>query len=188
MQLFHAVLFGIILSVDSFSAAFAMGFRSHTVGDAFKYCAISAISAGGMAVLGFFFGHIIISKISAYDHWIAFFLLIVVGLHMIFEAIRKIRQSKTKAKKTKEPENFYGALRILLVSFITSLDALGVGMGLGVAGKSWLLYSFVIGMGALMATFVGLRLARVFSENFGPRCEIVGGLVLIILAFPMLNL
>lgn len=177
------ILVGLVLSADSFSAAVAMGMRPFTKKDALKFAFMSGAAEGLVALLGAEAGEHLISKIKAYDHWIAFTLLLAVSLHMAYEAIQDLRN-----KEKKEHENFHGILKILIVSFATSLDAFGVGIGLGIAKDSITPYIISIGFFAFISTIVGLYLAKKISKRFGPVISLIGALILIIIAFQMLKI
>mgnify|MGYP002868291998 CR=1 FL=1 len=180
MELLSAFIFSLALSVDSFSAAFGLGFRPHTRKEALAFALSSGLSEGLLALIGLYFGKYIVAHFAAYDHWIAFVLLFVVGLRLFWEALR--------AKKPEAPQSFHRPAKILLISFATSLDALGVGMGLGIVGKPILLYSPLIALFAFLSTLLGLKLAQRLGSNFGPKIEAIGGIVLMGLAFQMLKI
>jgi putative Mn2+ efflux pump MntP len=56
-----------------------------------------------------------------------------------------------------------------LVSAITRLDSLGVGVSLGIVNKPIGLYSTAIGVGAFVSTYLGLFLARRLSGQLGSK-------------------
>ncbi len=178
------LLIGLILSADSFSAAVALGSRPFTIKDALKF----ALSSGGAEALatliGALVGTTIIKKFEAYDHWVAFSLLMAVAIHMAIEGISEMRSKGDKPQQL----NFHSFIKILIVSFATSLDALGVGIGLGVAQKNITPFIISIGLWAFFATLAGLYLARRLSKKFGPIMTLVGSLVLGVLAFEMLKI
>lgn len=180
VELFSAIIFSVALSVDSFSAAFGLGFRPHTRKEAMAFALSSGLSEGLLALLGLYFGKYIVAHFAAYDHWIAFSLLFIVGLRLFWEAIG--------SKKPEPPQKFHRPAKILLISFATSLDALGVGIGLGIVGKPILLYSPLIALFAFLSTLLGLKLAQRLGASFGPKIEAVGGLILMGLAFEMLKI
>ena len=184
---FEVLIVGLVLSADSFSAAIAMGHRPFSEKDAFKF----ALSSGGaealVATVGAIAGKKIISQFAAIDHWIAFGLLLLVALHMGYEGICGLLNKEGKEGK-EEVLNFHSFTKILIVSFATSLDAFGVGIGLGIQSKP--IYPFIISIGlwAFITTIIGLHLARKLSEKFGPIMNIVGALVLIIMSIKMLEI
>lgn len=136
------------------------------------------------AFVGFWAGANVISVIAAYDHWIAFGLLAGVAAHMAFEGIQELRSAETQSQEL----NFHGFVKVLLVSFATSLDAFGVGVGLGLAGKDIAPFLLSIGLWAFVATLVGLYLARKLSRKFGPIFTLMGAVVLGVIAIQMLEI
>jgi putative Mn2+ efflux pump MntP len=175
------LVFALVLSIDSFSAAFAMGFRHFSARRAFSFAFSSAVAEGGATALGFLLGRFAKDLIVNYDHWVAFSLLAAVGLHMIWEALHG-----EDADDESDDARTHGLARILFISTVTSIDSLGVGVGLGLAKQNVLDYSLAIAAGAFAATYLGLALARRMPQSFGSRLEILGGGVLIALGFRML--
>jgi putative Mn2+ efflux pump MntP len=185
MPITEVIALGLVLSADSFSAAVAMGARPFKRNDALKFAA----SSGGAEVLatigGFFAGTHVISLISSVDHWIAFGLLAVVAIHMAVEGINGLRNKHLEAA---EALNFHSFAKVLFVSFATSLDAFGVGVGLGVANKPIAPYLFSIGFWAFTTTMVGLYLSRRLSAKFGPIFTLIGAVVLAMISIQMLKI
>lgn len=177
------LLFALVLSIDSFSAAFAMGFRRFSARRAFSFAFSSAVAEGGATALGFVLGRFAKDLIVNYDHWVAFSLLAAVGLHMVWEALH----GEDHGEETEE-ERTHGVARILFISMVTSIDSLGVGVTLGLAGATLLHYSLAIAAGAFLATYLGLALARRMPQSFGSRLEVLGGGVLIALGVKMLSI
>lgn len=177
------LVFALVLSIDSFSAAFAMGFRRFSARRAFSFAFSSAVAEGGATALGFLLGRFAEKLIVNYDHWVAFSLLAAVGAHMIWEALHSDPEAELS-----DDERTHGLARILFVSTVTSIDSLGVGVTLGLAGKNVLHYSLAIAVGAFAATYLGLALARRMPQNVGSRLEILGGGVLIALGVKMLSI
>jgi manganese efflux pump family protein len=178
------ILLGLILSADSFSAAVAMGFRPFKRSDALKFAFASGFAEALVTAVGYFAGSAFISSIAAYDHWVAFGLLGIVSLNMAYEGIQGLRN------KGEEEENleFHSFGKVLMVSFATSLDALGVGIGLGVAHEAITPYLVSIGFWAFAGTIAGLYLARKLSSKFGPIITIIGSIILGFMAFEMLKI
>lgn len=184
MSLYEIVAVGLVLSADSFSAAVAMGLRPFSRKDAFKF----AISSGGAEALvtlaGAMAGLHLITKIKSFDHWIAFGLLMAVALHMAYEGFCDLFSKEIKAEKL----DFHSFTKVLIVSFATSLDAFGVGIGFGVAHKPIFPYIVSIGIFAFIATIAGLYLAKKLSKKFGPVVSLIGSIILGIMAFQMLKI
>ena len=183
-SILEIIIVGLVLSADSFSAAVAMGHRPFSKKDAYRFAIASGGAEAIMALIGAVAGTYVISKFSAIDHWIAFILLGGVALHMGYEGIQDLITKEKKIEKL----HFHSFKKILLVSFATSLDAFGVGIGLGVAKKPILPYIGSIGFWAFISTIVGLYIAKKLSQKFAPIMSIVGSIVLGYLAFQSLSI
>ena len=182
--IFEVIVVGLILSADSFSAAVAMGHRPFSKKDAFRF----AFSSGGaealVTLIGALAGSQVISRFEAIDHWIAFSLLALVAIHMAYEGFMDLIGKETKEEKL----DFHSFTKVLIVSFATSLDAFGVGIGLGISNKPLAPYIVSIGFWAFITTIVGLYLAKKLSRKFGPIMSLVGALVLGVIAVQMLKI
>jgi putative Mn2+ efflux pump MntP len=183
-MIIELLLFTIVLSIDSFSAAIAMGFRHFSPRRALFFALSSGLSEGLAIALGFLLGNIAQNLIMQYDHWVAFILLFLVGSHMCYHAYIDMKSPEKIEKEIK----VHSWLKILFVSSVTSIDSLGVGISLGLVSKPIFLYSVAIGVGAFGATYLGLFLAKKLSSQFGERIEFMGGIVLILLGIQMLSI
>ncbi len=79
---------GLVLSVDSFSAAVAMGSKRFRTKEMLAFAFASGGGEALATLVGFFAGSKIISLISEYDHWFAFTLLLGISLHMAYEGLQ----------------------------------------------------------------------------------------------------
>lgn len=183
---YEVLTIGLILSADSFSAAIAMGMRPFERKDVLKFACLSGGAEAGVALIGSLAGSYVISQFSTVDHWIAFFLLAAVALHMAYEGIDHLIHKPSEAAETKS--EFHGIGKMLIVSLATSLDAFGVGIGLGLAKKPILPNIISIGVWAFVATIVGMYLARKLSDKFGPIMNLVAAVLLGYMAFEMLKI
>lgn len=179
------IVFTIVLSIDSFTAALALGFRHFSARRAFLFACSSGFSEGAAAAIGFVVGSFAQHLIAQYDHWVAFLLLGAVGLHMCWAAYREM---KSPPEQEPDEPRKHSIPKIVFVSTVTSIDALGVGVSLGLVEKPIVTYSFLIGAGAFGATYLGLYLARKISVRLGGKIEFAGGVVLILLGVKMLSI
>lgn len=184
-MILELIIFTVVLSIDSFSAALALGFRHFSARRAFLFAFSSGFSEGIATAIGFIVGGLAQDLIAQYDHWVAFALLSAVGLHMCFQAYREMRAG---VEPETEEIRKHSVVRILFVSSVTSIDSLGVGVSLGLMEKPIALYSIVIGVGAFFSTYFGLFLAKRISNSLGGKIEFAGGVVLILLGLKMLTI
>jgi putative Mn2+ efflux pump MntP len=124
-----------------------------------------------MPVIGWLAGQTIIHWVSAWDHWIAFSLLALIGGRMIHEAC-----SDEEKPEDRDPTK---GLSLVLLSIATSIDALAVGFSLSVIGVSIWIPSLVIGLVAGALTVIGMLMGGRIGDRWGSRVEIFGGVILI---------
>jgi putative Mn2+ efflux pump MntP len=131
-----------------------------------------------MPVIGWLAGLTIMQWVEAWDHWIAFSLLAIIGGRMIYEAF-------SDEEKTDDRDPTKG-LSLVLLSIATSIDALAVGFSLSVIGVSIWMPALVIGLVAGVLTIAGMLLGGRIGDRWGSRVEIFGGLVLIAIGIKIL--
>jgi len=180
MDLLTPVLIGIGLSMDCFAVSLAIG--STTKLRVIRATLNIALCFGGfqagMTVLGWVAGISLIRLISAYDHWIAFILLLVVGGKMMWEGM-----------KGGEDEACADILRIIplmALSLATSIDALAVGVCFGVLQTGVMIPVLIIGIVCCAISFAGVMLGEHLEDLHGNRMEIAGGLIFILIGVKIL--
>ncbi|MBI5647826.1 MAG: manganese efflux pump [Ignavibacteriae bacterium] len=126
-----------------------------------------------MPVIGWAVGAQAERLLADFDHWIAFVLLAYIAFRMIQSSLA----DDDGAVKTDVTRG--GSLVALSVA--TSIDALAVGLSLGLMREAIITPSIVIGLVAGGMTLVGLRLGERFSARLGKKMELAGGIVLILI-------
>ena len=173
MEMLTIVLLAIGLAMDAFAVSVVTGsvykelHIKHALRMALFFGAFQAIMplVGSLAGLG------LKQHIAAYDHWIAFGLLVLVGGKMILEAF----EIKSAEKKL-DPSNL---LILLTLSVATSIDALAVGFTLSLLVTSLAFAISAIGLITFGLSYVGVSVGKRFGHFFESKIEIFGGLVLI---------
>ena len=167
-----AVAFG--LAMDAFAVSIGVGLTlgKVTFRQAFRLAWHFGLFQGLMPVVGWLAGRTIEPWIAPVDHWIAFALLAVVGGRMVYGSFRGDDEERPLRDPTR-------GVSLVVLSVATSIDALAVGLSLGLLGESVWYPALVIGVVAAAMTVVGLELGKRFGMAFGRRMELVGGLVLI---------
>lgn len=168
-------LVALALAVDAFAVALTVGVSLGRVDSrqTFRLAFHFGLFQSLMNIGGWAAGLTVRSLIERADHWIAFCLLCLVGLHMIFTG-EKDGEKKQQIDPTKG-----GSLVILSVA--TSIDALAVGLSFSVLQISIWGPALMIGIVAAALTILGLRLGRLVgaASKLGDRAEILGGLFLL---------
>ena len=131
-----------------------------------------------MPVIGWLAGQTVMQWVSAWDHWIAFGLLALIGGRMILEAC-----SSEEKPDERDPTR---GLSLVMLSIATSIDALAVGFSLSIIGVSIWMPALVIGLVAGSLTVIGMLLGDRIGSRWGTRVEILGGVVLISIGIKIL--
>ena len=123
----------------------------------------------GMAALGWGLGALGGKYVAAYDHWIAFGLLVGIGGKMLYEA--------WKGDDAKEDKAGLGTYVVLALA--TSIDAAAAGITLPLMPVSPVIAIVLIGTITAACSALGYLAGRAVGTKLGNRLEILGGLVLI---------
>ena len=124
-----------------------------------------------MPVAGWLIGRQVADLVGAWDHWVAFALLGVIGGKMLWDA-RRGRGAGRRGDPTR-------GWTLLVLSVATSIDAFAVGLGMAVLGVSIWVPSIAIGLVAATMSAVGICFGGRFGSRGGRLADAVGGVVLI---------
>lgn len=131
-----------------------------------------------MPVLGWFAGRGVENLIRDWDHWVAFGLLVLIGGKAIREALQGEEDGVAG-----DPTRGWS---LVVLSVATSIDALAVGLSLGVMGVVVWFPAAVIGVVTGGLSLLGVLLGRRLGARFGRRMSVVGGLVLVAIGIKIL--
>lgn len=177
MGLAELMAIAVALAMDAFSVAIASGasMKSVSLRQTFRLAWHFGLFQALMPVIGWMAGKSIVRYVSEFDHWVAFILLLFVGLNMIRNSFS---EGEDEEAGRKDPTKG-GTLIILSVA--TSIDALAVGFSISMAGVDIMMPAAVIGVVALVFTAGGLHLGRKIGQipKLGAFSEVFGGLALI---------
>jgi putative Mn2+ efflux pump MntP len=170
VQLF---IIAIGLAMDAFAVSISSGAVLRKV--KVRHALLIASFFGGfqaiMPFIGWSAGNWVRTYVAAFDHWIAFLLLLAVGVKMIWEAW------KDEASRARLDPTRISILFVLAVA--TSIDALAVGLSLSFLDTSILLPVLIIGAVTFVMCVVGTYLGTMARRIVGNRVEAVGGIILI---------
>jgi putative Mn2+ efflux pump MntP len=180
MHLAVILFIAIGLSMDAFAVSIVAGSvcRDLKVRHALRMALFFGGFQAVMPIIGFLAGLGLKSFISAYDHWIAFGLLVLVGGKMIYESLKI-----GAAEKNLDPSNL---LVLLALSVATSIDALAIGITLSVLTTSILGAAGIIGLVTFALSYAGILIGKRFGHFFESKIEIIGGLILIAIGVKIL--
>jgi len=162
------------MSTDSFAASVAKGAVLHKpqFREALRTGLIFGVIQGLTPVLGWTLGQVAAPYVSAWDHWIAFVLLGLLGLRMIWNSL-------SESEVEEKPPSSHSFWLLAITGFATSIDAMVIGIGLAFMGADIIVTSAAIGVSTFVMVTVGVMLGRVLGVVVGRRAELIGGIILI---------
>lgn len=180
MNIIELLLLSVGLSADAFSASVCEGIRMKKINrtGAFMTALFFGIFQAGMPLVGYFLGNRFSEVTTAYDHWIAFILLGIIGGKMVWEAFHP--------EKNNEKSYSFSLREILVLSVATSIDALAVGIVFSAQKTNILLSVSAIGIVTFCLSLVGVVMGNRFGGKYGKKAEIAGGTVLVFIGVKLL--
>ena len=130
-----------------------------------------------MPVIGWYLGFKLEPLIKSLDDWIAFSLLLYIGVKMILDSYKPLGEFRNDPSKGKE---------MVLLSIATSIDALVVGFSLAILMISVWYPAFIIGLITALLSITGIYLGKVIGSKVGKKMEIIGGLIIISIGIKIL--
>lgn len=178
MNLLTTILLALGMSVDAFAAALARGAGSlhYTWRQTVKTALIFGIVETITPLIGWLVGSMTQKFIAEYDHWLAFGLLLALGLKMIWGALHDDDDEAAAADKNRTDTTL---TLTIITAIATSIDSMVVGVGLAFLDANIWLTALAIGTSTTIMAAVGLRLGRLLGQKIGSRAEMAGGVVLI---------
>lgn len=180
MSLWELLVIAIGLSMDAFAVSICKGLSLGKIN--WKHMCIAGVWFGGfqalMPTIGFLVGRIFAERITKYDHWFAFVLLLLIGINMIREAFGKEEEMDAKMN--------VGAMLVLAVA--TSIDALAVGVSFAFLEIGMMIIPAVCLIGATTFAFsaAGVKIGSIFGTKYRSKAELVGGIILILIGAKIL--
>lgn len=160
MSLTELFIIAVGLSMDAFAVAVCKGLAMPRM--SWKGAGVVGLYFGGfqgaMPFIGYLLGTRFRDAITAYDHWIAFILLALIGGNMIKESLETEEEC---------PDASLDVRSMTLLAVATSIDALAVGV------------TFTLSV-------VGVKVGNVFGCRYKSRAELAGGLILVLMGLKIL--
>ncbi len=174
-------LLAIGLSMDAFAVSICKGLSEKKAG--LRESAICGVWFGGfqglMPLVGFFLGTLFAEAIKAFDHWVAFGLLAIIGINMFKEAFSKDCDCDNNGDMS------FKTMFVMAVA--TSIDALAVGISLAMAGNVNIWVAVVlIGATTFLLSGLGVKIGNIFGGRFEKKAQMAGGVILVLLGIKIL--
>lgn len=133
-----------------------------------------------MPLMGYFVGSRFGSLISGFSHWIAFFLLGIIGIKMIAETLHSAESNGDISEFCLD----FKELTILAIA--TSIDALAVGIVFAATDTDLLISVSVIGGITFVFCLLGVVIGNKFGSKYERKAGVAGGIILILIGVKFL--
>jgi len=174
------LLLAVGLSMDAFAVSICKGLA--TCKASLRGSFLCGIWFGGfqalMPLIGFFLGTLFAEAIEAFDHWVAFLLLAIIGGNMLREAFGPCEGETHDAD--------FSAKTMFIMAVATSIDAMAAGISLAMDGADIWLNVALIGAVTFVMSAIGVKVGSVFGSRFEKKAQFAGGMILILLGVKIL--
>ncbi len=179
MTIWEIALIGVGLAMDAFAVSICKGLamKKMNIKNAIIIALYFGIFQAVMPLLGYLLGSRFADAIKNVDHWIAFILLLSIGVNMIKEAIKPSDEKMDDSIDVKT---------MLVLAIATSIDALAVGITFAFLQVNIWISITIIGIITFAISIVGVKLGNIFEGKLKNKAEIFGGVILILIGIKIL--
>lgn len=167
------MVIGIGLAMDAFAVSVSKGLSVQRLRP--RHALAVALWFGGfqglMPLLGYLLGRNFAHYVEGVDHWIAFGLLLLIGVNMIRETLCGDEDDNRGGD--------FGFRAMLLMAIATSIDAFAVGISFAVMHISIWSAAAIIAIITMVISAFGIYLGARVGAKIGSKAGIVGGVMLI---------
>lgn len=180
----NTLALAVALAMDAFAVSIASGVSLRTVSarQTFRLAWHFGLFQAMMPIIGWSAGFTVRSRIEAYDHWVAFGLLLFVAQGMLRSAFKGDPTNADDKDPTK-------GMTMVMLSVATSIDALAVGLSLSMINVSIWTPALIIGLVAGAFTTAGMHLGKAIGNmaQLSRWAELTGGIVLLAIGVNILR-
>lgn len=177
--MFEVLILAVALSMDAFAVSIGLGSkhlqktRSLAILAAIYFGLFQAI----MPLIGFLGGKGVLGWVENYAHWIAFFLLVLIGGKMIYESITEGIEEGVAQITHKI---------LLALAIATSIDAMAAGFTLTLIKVNPLIACATIGIITFFFSWLGVFVGAKSGTWLESKAELLGGIILVLIGFRIL--
>lgn len=179
MSLPELLIIAVGLSMDAFAVSICKGLSMKAMN--WKNAVIVGLYFGGFQALmpaaGYLLGSQFRQAIVSVDHWIAFALLVLIGLNMV-------KESRSQEVECADCSVAFG--NMILLAIATSIDALAIGVTFAFLQVRILAAVSMIGCVTFLLSMAGVKTGNVFGVRYKSKAELAGGCILILMGSKIL--
>lgn len=186
MSLYVLLLTAVGLAMDAFAVAICKGLSVQKA--KISHMTITGLYFGifqaAMPLIGYLAGKQFKQYVEAFDHWIAFILLGLIGANMIREALSKDDEDEHCCENK---DSSFGFKAMFPMAIATSIDALAVGVTYAFLPDVNIVPAVAfIGIITFALSFAGVKIGNIFGTKFKSKAELAGGIILILIGVKIL--
>ncbi len=187
MGILSIFIIAIGLSMDSFAICIGKGMcrQRFLAWRAFKIALVFGLFQALMPLVGYALGIGFSSWIQQFDHWLAFVILAILGIKMIYECFLPGKKDDCPDCSCKDID-VIDWKNVLTLSFATSIDAAATGLIFASYPGTILQAIGVIGVTCFLFSFGGMFLGFRLRKRVTFCVEAVGGFILIAIGLKIL--
>lgn len=171
MNVLTIIIIAFSLSMDAFSLALIYGTQGIKRKDKLILSSVVGIFHFVMPFIGLIIGNYLIKKNPFSTNIIVGIIFIIISIEMIFEYF-----------KESDKKIFLNIPGYLLFGFSVSLDSLTTGIGLPVITNNYLLSNIIFAIMSFGHTLLGLNIGNKLNIKYGKLAQLIGGIILLVLA------
>ena len=171
MNLFVLLTIAISLSMDAFTMSLAYGTLNISKSNIIILSSIVGIYHFIMPLIGNLFGSFILSKIPINPNFMVAIILILIGLEMIIDTLKR-----------KDTLKEFNLTKMLLFGFTVSIDSFSIGIGLKSITSNLVLAFFLFTIFSFLFTLLGSLIGSKINQLFGLISTLIGGITLVLIA------
>ena len=179
MGIAELVIIAVGLSMDAFAVSIGKGLSLIQIN--LRHVLSVGLWFGGfqalMPLIGYLLGATFTAVVSDFDHWIAFFLLGIIGFNMIRDSF---------SKEEEKHDDDFSFRTMLMLAVATSIDALAVGVSFAFLSVDLWISVALIGLITFAFSAVGLKIGNIFGNKYKSKAEFTGGVVLVLMGVKIL--
>jgi putative Mn2+ efflux pump MntP len=182
--------------MDAFAVALCLGLTMPkvTIKKALTIGLYFGLFQAVMPLIGYMLATQFADHIIAFDHWVAFALLCLIGGKMIVESFKKHgcadrecpAETCTDRECPKKKEASLKPAAMLPLAIATSIDALAVGISFAFLDVNIAPAVLSIGIITLILSMLGVKIGNIFGIRFKSKAELVGGIILVLMGLKIL--
>ncbi|MBP3545649.1 MAG: manganese efflux pump [Alphaproteobacteria bacterium] len=179
--MFGVVLLAFALSADASAAAFSYGliFKKNIIKNAILLSFATGLGQFLFPIIGWFATKSVYKYIEVYDHWLAFFVFLALGINIIIDAL-------SEKKDNDKHHEILSFSTLFMIGVATSIDACVAGITLYFMPINIFVSALVIGIVCFVCSFCAFLSTCCFQKFPTKYLQISAGIIMIFLGCKVL--